>query len=63
MNVSALAAAVSNSAATSTSQDISAAVLKKALDSESQTAAALLQAIPAPPNLPGYLGKNVNTIA
>jgi hypothetical protein len=40
-------------------------VLKKALDVESNTATALLNAIPAAPsaNLPPHLGQNVNTTA
>ncbi|MBC7513263.1 MAG: YjfB family protein [Herminiimonas sp.] len=63
MDVSSIAAIASNLAATTTSENISVAVLKKAPDSESQTAAALLQTIPAPPNLPGHLGQNINTIA
>ena len=63
MDVSSIAAIASNLAATTTSENISVAVLKKALDSESQTAAALLQTIPPPPNLPGHLGQYINTIA
>ena len=63
MDISSIAATASDLAATATSQDISVAVLKKALDSASQTAAALLQALPAPPKLPGHLGQNIDTIA
>ena len=63
MEVSSLAATVSSLAATTTNDNISVAVLKKALDSQSQAAAGLLQAIPAPPNLPAHLGKNVDTVA
>jgi len=38
-------------------------VLKKALDSQAQTAAALIQAIPQPPAASGNVGRNVNTKA
>ncbi len=41
-------------------------VLKKALDAQAQTAAALIQALPQPvaiDNLPPNLGRNVNTSA
>lgn len=45
---------------------IGIAVLKKALDSDSETAAALINALPqvsAPGNLPAHLGQNINTTA
>ena len=40
-------------------------VLKKALDSEAQTAGTLIASLPAPSasNLPSHLGQNVNTVA
>jgi len=41
-------------------------VLKKALDSQAQTAAALIQALPQPvtiDNLPPHVGRSVNTTA
>lgn len=41
-------------------------VLKKALDSQAQTAAALIQALPQPPStngLPPNLGRTINTAA
>jgi len=38
-------------------------VLKKALDSQAQTAAALIQALPQPPAATGNVGRNVNTTA
>lgn len=63
MDVSSIAATASSLAVTTTSENISVAVLKKALDSASQTAAGLLAAIPAPPKLPAHLGQNINTIA
>jgi len=44
------------------------AVLKKAIDIEAQSAMALINAIPQPPqqsaaNLPPHLGQNINTTA
>ena len=52
-----------------TSNEIGIAVLKKALDSQAQSAAALINALPQPDktpssnNLPPHLGQNVNTTA
>lgn len=46
-----------------TRQEVGVSVLKKALQIEKNTAATLLAAIPAPPNLPAHLGRNVNTVA
>ena len=63
MDVSSIAAVASNLAATTTSQAVSVAVLKKALATQSETAAALLQAIPAPLQLPDHLGQRINTVA
>lgn len=63
MDVGSIAATASSIAATTTNENISIAVLKQALDSESQIAAGLLQAIPAPPNLPAHLGGRINTTA
>ena len=50
---------------TETSQAVGISVLKKALDMERTTAAALLNAIPATPsrNLPPHLGQNIDTTA
>ena len=59
---SSLSALVNN---TST-QQLSVAVLKKALDSQSQAALSLIEAIPQPPSaagLPPNLGRNINTTA
>jgi len=60
--VAGLATSISN---TGTDQAISIAVLKKALDSETQTAATLLEALPpvSSGRLPPNLGQNINTIA
>lgn len=57
---SAIAAGTSNA-----SSDIQVAVLKKAMDSQSQAALALISALPQPStvNLPAHLGRNVNTSA
>lgn len=65
MDVSAIASLATNMAAAKTSEEVSIAVLKKALDSQRDGAAALLNAIPAPssPNLPPHLGQNINTTA
>jgi len=45
--------------------DVGLAVLKKAMDSEAQSAAALINALPQPPqqNLPPNLGRNINVTA
>lgn len=58
-----LATSISNTGA---DQEVGIAVLKKALDSEASTAAALLQALPPvdnSPRLPPNLGQNINTTA
>lgn len=49
-----------------TGDAVGVTVLKKALDMEAQNAAALIDALPQPPqaqNLPSNLGQNVNTTA
>lgn len=59
----------STSAAPSQTADaVPAIMLKKALDIQAQSALALINAIPQPPqqsaaNLPPHLGQNVNTTA
>ena len=53
-------------AETGTKQDVSMAVLKKAMDSQAASAAALLDALPASqpaPTLPSHLGNRINTTA
>ncbi|WP_307720832.1 YjfB family protein [Pseudoduganella lutea] len=53
-------------AETGTKQDVSMAVLKKAMDSQAASAAALLDALPArqpAPSLPSHLGNRINTTA
>jgi hypothetical protein len=66
MNVSSLGSQSTNLSTAKTEQAIGIAVLKKALDSETSTASALLDALPAVPstsNLPPNLGRNINTTA
>lgn len=56
----------SNISDSGVSQSVSTTMLKKAIDINQSTATQLLQAIPQPtstPNLPAYLGKNINTSA
>jgi uncharacterized protein (UPF0147 family) len=50
-------------AETNTRQDVSMAVLKKAMDVQASSATALLEALPSTPNLPSHLGNRVNTTA
>jgi len=59
---SSLSALVNNT----TAQQLSVAVLKTALDSQTQAALSLIEAIPQPPStagLPPNLGRNINTTA
>lgn len=51
-------------AETNTRQDVSMAVLKKAMDVQASSATALLEALPASaPSLPAHLGNRINTTA
>ncbi len=52
-------------ATTTTNQAIGIAVMKKALDTQATSAAAMLEALPpvTPANLPPHLGQNVDTTA
>jgi hypothetical protein len=63
MDATSIANAASTIAETGTRQDVGIAVLKRAQEIEHATATQLLDAIPATPNLPDHLGKNVNTTA
>jgi hypothetical protein len=65
MDTTAIAATATAMQQTKTDQAISIAVLKKALDTQASSAAALLDALPpvTPANLPPHLGQNINTVA
>ena len=65
MDVSGIANLATRLDQTETSQAVGISVLKKALDMERTTAAALLNAIPPSPprNLPPHLGQNIDTTA
>jgi len=65
MNLTGVANLATSMSNTATEQAVSIAVLKKALDSETKTAAALLQALPlvSSARLPPNLGQNINTTA
>ena len=65
MDVNGIASLATSMAAERNGQAIGIAVLKKALDIQSSSALALLNAIPAVPsvNLPAHLGQNINTTA
>jgi hypothetical protein len=65
MEVSTIARVGTSMEQTKTAQEVSVAVLKKALDAQSSAAVALLEALPpvASSNLPSHLGQNINTKA
>ncbi len=65
MEVSTIARLATEMTQTRTDQEVSIAVLKKALNAQSSAAVALLEALPpvTPPNLPPHLGQNINTKA
>ena len=64
MDVMGIAKLATSIADTGTRQDVGIAVLKKAQEIQSSTAAQLLEAVQASaPNLPAHLGRNVNTTA
>lgn len=65
MEIGSIASLATSMAQTRTAQDVSIAVFKKALDTQSAGALALLDAIPATPvpRLPDHLGRNINTTA
>ena len=62
MNASAIASLASNLAETGVRQQVGVSVLKRALDIEANTAAALISALPTV-NLPAHLGNTINTTA
>lgn len=64
MEVTTIARLATSMAQAKTAEEVSVAVLKKALDSQASSAAALLDALPpVTPNLPSHLGQNINTKA
>lgn len=63
MEVGSIASLATSMAVERTDQAVGVAVLKKALDVQASGAAALINAIPMPQNLPSNLGQNVNTTA
>ena len=64
MDVSAVATAANQFSAAQVGDGSQTLVLKKALDVEAQTAAALIDAVPQPSaTLPSHLGQNINTTA
>ncbi|GAB3553726.1 hypothetical protein GCM10027343_40850 [Noviherbaspirillum agri] len=65
MNVTNLPSLPTSIAAVNTKDEVSIAVLRKALDMQVNTAANLLEAIPTvgSANLPPHLGQNINTTA
>lgn len=62
MDITSVASLANDLHAGQLGQDVSIAVLKRALDAEASTAAQLIAAVPAP-RLPANLGQTVNTIA
>ena len=66
MDVTSIASVATRMSEASTSQAVSIAVLKKAMDINAAGALALIEAIPdnaSIQNLPSHLGQNINTIA
>jgi hypothetical protein len=65
MEISSIANLATSMEAVRTDQEVGIAVLKKALDMQATSAAALLQALPPvqSANLPPHLGQKVNTTA
>lgn len=65
MNVTNIPSIPTSIAAVNTQDEVSIAVLRKALDMQANSAANLLEAIPSvgSANLPPHLGQNINTTA
>jgi hypothetical protein len=64
MDVTGVAGLATQMSQQRTADEVDTTVLKKALDSERENAAALLQALPTPPSaLPEHVGRNVNVVA
>ena len=60
MDISSIANLAVSMAQARTGDAVGIAVLKKAMDLQAQSALALVNALP---NLPSYLGQNINTVA
>lgn len=65
MNVTNIPSIPTSIAAVNTQDEVSIAVLRKALDVQASSAATLIEAIPSvgSANLPPHLGQNINTTA
>jgi hypothetical protein len=66
MDVTGIASVATTLADVGTSQAVTIAVLKKAIDINAESATALIEAIPdnkSLQNLPAHLGQNINTTA
>jgi len=65
MNVTNIPSVPTSIAAVNTQDEVSIAVLRKALDMQANSAATLIEAIPSvgSANLPPHLGQNINTTA
>lgn len=65
MDVTNIANLATTIATTATNQNVGVAVLKKAMDVQATSAAALVAALPPVPtaNQPAHIGKNIDTTA
>ena len=65
MEVKSIASLATTIATTATNQAVGVAVMKKAIDIQASSAAAMLEALPPATgaNLPSHLGQRINTTA
>lgn len=65
MDTNSIAALATSMSQTSLASQVGVSVLKKAMDLQAQSAAALIAALPATPavNLPAHLGQQINVTA
>lgn len=63
MDVSSIASTATSMSQDKLANDVQISVLKRAMDIGSQSAEALIAAIPAPPANPPHLGNSVDTYA
>lgn len=64
MEISGIAHLATSMKAVATQQEVELAVLKKAIDMQAASGAALIEALQPPANnLPPHLGQNINTTA